>query len=178
MAVLIEAISVIVRVQAVHNRYAGGWQVFVRNICNQTFCSDNELARIGSMTPDDCKTAVDSLEHCGLIFLKEGRSRDLVVADQLRGFTVACDWANFTQVEFRPRQTVSAAELKGSITRKVFCPDGWKYEGSLSQQFGFVPSGAEHKSLKFLRREQHIDVYVNLVTGKEVYIGRADVRSP
>jgi hypothetical protein len=180
MAVLVEATSVIVRVQAASHRYPGGWQSFVRQAMNQTFCSDNELARIGFMSPDDCKAAVENLEQHGIIFLNDGRSQDLVVADQLRGFRVACDWADFGRVEIRSGQTVSAAQLKGSTTRQVFCPDDWKYEGSLSQQFGFVPAGTEHKSLRFLRHEQGLDVYLNLVTGKEVYIGRnrADYHSP
>ncbi len=178
MAVLVEATSVIIRVQAIHDRYPGGWQSFVQELMNQTFCSDNELARIGFMNPDDCKTSVGSLDRHGIIFLKDGRSQDLVVADQLRGFTVACDWADFGRVGIRPGQTVSAVQLRDTANRQVFCPDDWKYEGSLSQQFGFVPTGTEHKSLRFLRHEQGLDVYLNLVTGKEVYVGRTGVRSP
>jgi hypothetical protein len=124
------------------------------------------------MNPDDCKSAVDDLAHHGLTFLEGGRSQHLVVADQLRGFTVDCDWAEFGRVEIAPGQTVSAAQLRGTLSRQVFCPDDWKYEGSLSQQFGFVATGEEHKSLRFLRHERGIDVYLNLLTGKEVYIGR------
>ena len=177
MAVLVEAISVIVRVQAIHHRYPGGWDAFLQVHPNRTLCSDKELARVGFMIPDDCQSAVDDLGHCGIIFLKEGRSHDLVVADQLRGFTVPCDWADFGRVEIGPGQIVSAAQLRGSTSLQVCCPEGWKYEGSLSQQFGFVPSGAEQKSLKFLRHERGMDVYLNLLTGKEVYLGRSGVRS-
>jgi hypothetical protein len=172
MAVLVEATSVIIRVQAIHDHYPGGWLAFVQNAPNQTFCSDNELARIGFMNPDDCKVSVERLGKHEIIFLKGGRSQDLVVADQLRGFTVPCDWADFGRIEIRPGQTVSAAQLKGTTARQVFCPDDWKYEGSLSQQFGFAPTGTDQKSLRFLRHEQGLDVYLNLLTGKEVYIGR------
>jgi hypothetical protein len=178
MAVLVEATSIIVRVQTIHDCYAGGWLAFVRQAPNRTLCSDNELARIGFMIPGDCKNAVDDLERHGIIFLKEERSQGLVVADQLRGFTAACDWAEFGRVEIRRGQTVSAAQLKGTKCRQVFCPEGWTYEGSLSQQFGFVPSGSELKSLKFLRHEQGMEVYLNLLTGKEVYVGRSGARSP
>ena len=124
------------------------------------------------MSPSDCKTAVESFEQYGLIFLKDGQSQDLVVADQLRGFTVGCDWADFGRIEIKSGQIVSAVELKGTTTRRVFCPEDWKYEGSLSQQFGFVPAGVEGKSLRFLRHERGLDVYLNTVTGKEVYVGR------
>ena len=53
MAVLVEAISVIVRAAAIHQKYPGGWEAFKRIIPNQTLCADNELVRIGFMTPDD-----------------------------------------------------------------------------------------------------------------------------
>jgi hypothetical protein len=178
MAALVEANSVIIRVQAIHDRYPGGWSAFIQEVPNQTLCSDNELARIGFMTPEDCNIYVDGLEHHGIISIKNEKSVDIVVADQVRGFTVVCDWAEFGRVEIHPGQTVSAAQLKDTINRQVFCPINWKYEGSLSQQFGFVPTGMENKSLKFLRHEQGLDVYLNLVTGKEVYIGRTSGTLP
>jgi hypothetical protein len=172
MAVLVEAISVIIRVQAIQERYEGGWTSFVRSVPNQTLCSDNELARIGFMAPDDCKAFVDSLDRVGIAFVRNGQSQEIVIADQMHGFTVPCEWADYGRVEISQGQTVSAAQLKGSSTRQVYCPEGWKYEGSLSQQFEFVPSGKEEKSLRFLRHEQGLDVYLNMVTGKQVYIGR------
>ncbi len=178
MAVLVEAISAIIRVQAIHERYAGGWASFVLSVPNQTLCSDNELARVGFMSPDDCKAFVDQLDSVGIAFLRNGQTRDVTVADQLRGFTVPCEWADFGRIELNPGQTVSAAQLKSTGSRQVFCPEGWKYEGSLSQQFGFVPSGTEQKSLRFLRREQDLDVYLNILTSKEVSIGRTATRFP
>jgi hypothetical protein len=178
MAVLVEATSVIVRVAAIQERYVGGWISFARSPPNKTLCSDNELARIGFMSPDDCRAFVDGLNRLGIVFARDGESRDIVVADQLRGFTVPCNWADFGRIEISHGQTVSAVQLKGSASRQVFCPDGWKYEGSLSQNFGLVPTGVEQKSLKFLRHEHGLDVYLNLLTGKEVHVGRTGLRYP
>jgi hypothetical protein len=172
MAVLVEGISAIVRVQAVHERFPGGWEAFVSKIPNQTVCSDNELARIGFMTPEDCKAFVDYLESVGIVFQRNGQAQDIVVADQMRGFTVPCEWAGFGHVELQPGQIVSAVQLKDATDRQLFCPEGWKYEASLSHHFGFVPTGEEQKSLRFLGREQGLDVYLNTLTGKEVYVGR------
>jgi hypothetical protein len=109
-----------------------------------------------------CKSLLNWVELC----------QEIVVADQMRGFTVPCDWADFGRVELSGGQLVSVAQLKGTTCRQVFCPEGWKYEGSLSQQFGFVPAGQESKSLRFLRHENGLDVYLNVATGKEVYVGR------
>jgi hypothetical protein len=177
MAVLVEAISVIVRVQAIHDRYPGGWSAFVDNAPNKTLCSDNELVRIGFMNPDDCKLFVDSLERLGLTYLKDGQSHDIVIVDQNRGQTVPCGWLDYGRIDIRPNQTVAAAQLKGTTSRQVYCPDNWTFENSVSRQYGFVPTGHQDKSLKFLRREKGLDVYLNLLTGKEVYIGRTDIKT-
>src|SRR6266853_2559098 len=133
MAVLVEGISAIIRVQAIHERFPGGWKAFVSKVPNQTLCSDNELARVGFMTPDDCKGFVDHLESVGIIFQQDGHAQDVVVADQMRGFTVPCDWAEFGQIELQPGQTVSAVRIKGATEWQLFCPEGWKYEGSLER---------------------------------------------
>jgi hypothetical protein len=176
MAVLVEAISVIVRVSAIRDRFPGGWTAFAEAVPNKTLCCDDELARVGFMTPYDCRAFVDSLASAGIVFLKDGQSQDIVVADQMRGFTVPCDWADFGRIEMNPGQQVSAAQRSGTTSRQLFCPDGWRYEGSLSQQFGYVPSGNEDKSLRFLGHEKGSDVYLNLLTGNKVYIGRTGVR--
>jgi hypothetical protein len=169
----VEATSVIIRVQAIHDRFPGGWSAFAKNVPNGTLCSDNELARVGFMALGDAKSFVQSLENVGIVFLKDGRSQDVVVADQMQGFTVPCDWADFGRVELGPGQTLSAAQLRGTNSRQVFCPDGWKYGESPSQNFAFVPTGKEEKSLRFLRREAGMDVYLNTLTGMEVYVGRS-----
>jgi hypothetical protein len=177
MAVLVEAISVIVRAGAIRDQYPGGWPAFERNVPNETLCCDSELARVGFMNPNDCESFVGGLGRVGIVYLNDGNSHDIVVADQMQGFTTPCDWAEFGRIEMRPGQPVSAAQLKGTISKRIVCPDGWTYEKSLSSSFGFVPTRAQDKSLRFLRHENGLDVYLNLLTGKEVYIGRTDPES-
>jgi hypothetical protein len=172
MAVLVEGISAIVRVEAIYEHYDGDWTSFVKEIPNGTLCSDDELARVGFMSPDDCRAFVWDLERVGMVFVLNDQSQDIVVAEQLTGFTVPCDWAEFGHIEISPGQRVAAARMKGSSIGKVFCPEGWRFEGSLSQGFGVVPSGKEEESLRFLRHDDGMDVYLNLLTGEEVYIGR------
>jgi hypothetical protein len=85
MAVLVEAISVVVRVDTIGDRYPGGWLAFEKDVPNQTLCCDNELARVGFMNPKDCRSFVDRLEAVGIIHLKNGNSQDVVVVDQCKG---------------------------------------------------------------------------------------------
>jgi len=172
MAVLVEATSAIVRTEAIKERFPGGWGGFVAKLPNKTVCSDNELVRVGFLGPNDCKKFVDDLEREGLVFVRDDRAVDIVIADQMSGFMVPCEWAEFGRIKLKPRQTVAAAQLKGSANTQLYCPDGWEYEGSITQRFGFVPAKADQQSLRFLRRQHGVDVYLNSADGKEVYVGR------
>ena len=82
MAVLVEANSVIVRVQAIRDRYAGGWSEFADAVPNNTLCSDDEIARGGFMNPNDCDSYIGNLERGGLTFLRDGQSQDIAIAVQ------------------------------------------------------------------------------------------------
>jgi hypothetical protein len=174
MAVLIEAISVVVRMDAIRERYPGGWEAFRDAVPNRTLCCDDELARIGFMTPADAKSFVERLEASGLAYLTDGQAQDIVVVDQMCGPTMRCDWVGYGTIHLgRDGQSpVKVCRLKGSDVHVMFGPDGWAYEGSLSQTFGFAPTGAEGRSLRFLRHENGLDVYLNLLTGKEAFVGR------
>ena len=55
---------------------------------------------------------------------------------------------------------------------EVVAPPGWEFTGLLSSTYGFVPSEHAEKGMKFLRHENGLDVYLNPITGKEVYVGR------
>ena len=174
MAVLAEAISVVVRADALLAAFQGGWEGFKVIVPNQTMCADGELVRVGFMTPDDAKGFVERLGALGLTYIDGGTARDLVVVDQMRGPMVACDWIEFGHVnpDNDPAKRVAACRLKGSIRSQVVMPPGWAFEGSLSQTFTFVPTEHAGRSLTFLRHEGGLDVYRNDVTGEEVFVGR------
>jgi len=174
MAVLVEGISVIIRRKIIEEKFPGGWDAFVEDVPNQTLCADDELARIGFMSPADVRAYVKHLEGHGFKYLSQERAVDLVVADQLQGPVTQCDWGQFGHVAVggNESQQVAACRAVGSTLKMLIFPDGWQYEGSLSQSFGFVPEDRPENGLTFLRRENNLDVYHNSLTGKEVYIGR------
>ena len=173
MAVLVEAISVIVRVDAVEARYPGGWAAFRDAVPNATLASDREVARIGFMASADVEAYIRHLETNGLNFIRHGTSIDVVVVDQQRGPTKPCAWLDWGHVSISGDQ-IAACRLKGSKMMTLIMPEGWKFEGSLSQTFGFVPSGAEDKSLDIIETKDGMDVYRNRLTGRLVYVGRTD----
>lgn len=174
MAVLIEAISVVVRVTSIHDKLAGGWAGFESLVPNATLCCDNEIARVGFMVPEDVEQFTAKLESNGLESITDGESVDIVVMDQNRGPTSKCAWAEFGHIDLdgNPDRTIAACRLAGSGELQLFTPEGWEYEASLSQTYGFVPAGLSDRSLRFLRRDGGVDVYLNVMTGKEVFIGR------
>ena len=141
---------------------------------HQTLCADSELARIGFMVPSDVEAYVTSLREHDVIHQEEGKARDLVVVDQMRGPQVTCDWIEFGHLDLDndPAKRVAVCQKLGSSVRQIVTPKAWTFEASLSSSFGFVPSGHEHKSLKLLRRDQGLDVYLNESTGREVFVGR------
>lgn len=177
MAVLVESISVLIRAEALLGKFPGGWEAFEAIVPNQTLCADNELVRVGFMTPHDVESFIDRLKKAGLEFQKEGEAIDIAVADQMRGFTSPCRWAEFGRVNLgrgNGAQEVAAARLIGSRVTQVVTPPRWTFEGSLSQTFGVVPTEHATRGLKFLRREGGLDIYLNSLTGKEVHVGRTE----
>ncbi|MDE0004428.1 MAG: hypothetical protein OXQ29_17200 [Rhodospirillaceae bacterium] len=174
MAVLIEGISVVIRVDAIKSRYPGGWEAFKANAPNATCCSDRELVRVGFMAPRDARDFVKSLEDLGLIYLEGGTARDMVAVDQLKGPAAPCETieCGYMFLEDDPERRVLVARLNGSKQELVYTPDDWMFETSLTRSFGYVPEEKRDKSLTFLRHENGLDVYLNAVTGTEVFVGR------
>lgn len=174
MAVLIEALSVVIKRTVIEDKFPEGWEGFVSDVPNGSLCADDELVRVGFMSPDDVETYIKHIEQHGIHYLDDGVAQDAVVADQRTGFLAPCDWAEFGHIDFDgdSEMKVAACRASGSTLMTILTPDGWKYEGSLSQTFSFTPRGQLEKSLTFLRHEDGVDVYLNKLTGKEAYIGR------
>jgi len=172
MAVLVEANSIIVRVEAIHDRFKGGFTAFADDVPNSTLCSDGEIARVGFMNPNDGSDYIDRLVGFGLIFKRGEKCEDIGVALQGDGLALPCDWLDYGTIEIATGQTVCAVWLKGSAGRQVFCPERWSYERSLSRQYLITSPDHVGKALSFLRRDNGIDVYRDALTGQEVFIGR------
>lgn len=139
MAVLVEAISVIVRADSLGTFPT--WESFRAIWPNETLCADGELVRVGFPSPAKCGSLSEPLQDHGLRFSETGPAQDIVFADQQGGFTTPCDWAKFGRISWynEPDKPVAAARLLGSLISQVLTPDGWTYEGSLTQKFEFHP---------------------------------------
>jgi len=174
MAVLVEGISIIFKASSIIDKYPGGWESFKTEVPNQTLCADGELIRIGFMSPDDVKAFIEDLKDYEIIYIKNNKSYDLVVVDQIYGFASDCDWAEFGTIDWDgdPNKEISACRMKDSKIDQIITPEGWEYDKSLRKNFKFVKTEEKYEKLVFLRHEDGLDVYIDSETGKEVFMGR------
>ncbi len=185
MAVLVEAISVIVRRDSIDRSFDGGWRAFVSCVPNATLCTDNQLARVGFMDPKAVGKFVEGLQAAGLVFLESGKCTDIAVVDQERGPTIPCEWLEFAHIPFGksggrvaacwlfegPR-LAAGVHIPGRST-DLATPEGWTLQGSISQRFTFVPNENVGQRLKYLRTESGLDVFLDTSTGREVFKPRS-----
>lgn len=176
MAVLIEANSVVLKVAAVLNAFAGRLDEFKALVPNQTLCVDGELIRVGFMTPSGVDNYLRVMANKGLVHLEDGKARDMVMIDQIRGLLSPCDWVevypawlgNANTESERPR--VMVASLRDGVEKQVYLPEGWHFEKSLTRSVAFVPRPHLDLSMHFLRHENGIDVYENILSGGEAFL--------
>lgn len=139
MAVLVEATAVIVRAAAVEARIPGGWEALSASLPAQGVCSDDELVSISLFDPAEVRWLVERLVALGLRFDWEGNVEDIAFADQKRGLITPCDWLTCETANIGIGGTppgVAICRLAGSQSHELRVPEGWRYQGSLSEAFG------------------------------------------
>jgi hypothetical protein len=182
MPVLLEAYSVLIRHKAAAAKYSGGWAQFARDVPNNTFCADGEIIRVGFMNPTDFSVYIELLKQRGLMHLDgDGHAVDVAVVDAGSGPRQPCDWLEFGDAAVKKVPTAGVesnegsiiwARLKGSQSLAVSLPKNWQGP----QQLRLVDPQAVNKNLRFLRSDGNVDVFEDLETGKEVYVGRTGPR--
>lgn len=182
MAVLVEANSVIIRMDAIRSKFPKGFSGFCEHLPNATLCADKELARVGFMTLDDVAGFIHLLERSGLTYRRDGKAQDLNVVDQLHGMATPCDWLEPGRIALRgdAAKKVAACRMRGGQSQGLAVPEEWQFEGSLSQSHDFVADGQPVENYQLVRREEGLDVLIDRNTQKEVYVGRvtAEPKTP
>ena len=173
MAVLIEALSVVVRCEAIVKKITGGAEAFMTSLPNNTLSSDGELACVSFMAPADVQRYVESLVGEGLIYKDGDSSVDIVVVDQMRGMTTDCDWADTGEVDWNnnPDNRIVVCCARPTKVDRVVVPEGWSYEKSLSVNCKYVDGKQIPENLTFVTSENGVDVLRD-ETGQEFYVRR------
>ena len=172
MAVLVEAVSVVVRRDSIDQRLAGGWEAFVAAVPTAQFCYDSEIARVGFMADADAETFVAHLRALGLLAGTSSTETDVCIIEQLGRSGVPADWLGVSRLS-TPEigGEVAVAFLKGTTETRVVMPGGWKFEGSASQT-PLAFARADDSRFKFLRIEGNVEVYWDSSQHCEVYAAR------
>ena len=132
-----------------------------------------KIIRINTSISADVEKFVGQLEAKGLRYLEDGQAIDLVVADQQSGFAAPCDWAMCGKISLDgdPSKRIAACMLNGSSLKQVIMPEDWTFENSLSQSFGFVPSGSEG-GIDLVSTEDGLETWRSELTNTPLYVGR------
>lgn len=166
MAVLVEAISVVVPIAVLEAKYPGGVAQYERDCTNHTFCADANLTSIRFMLSTDVKRFIERLTARGLDFVAAGSCVDIVVVDQHQGPTAPCAWI---EGGHQP-EGYAAVWMGGTEPGELAHPEGWTPTQSSQLEF------ASHSDMdRFLRlgRTSRVDIVVDFKTGRQVYIGRS-----
>ena len=174
MAVLIEAITVVIRREAIDSKYPGGLTAFKQQApylaSRDTLVDDGELIGISFMTPADVRCFCEDMARVG--FSPPEEPVDLVVVDQYAGPTVPCEWIEGRAIVFEEGGEVTAARLVGGKVTTLFVPEGWTYADSLTAHHEYVPLGDIGERIAIVRVEGALEVWRDKATGDERYIER------
>ncbi|MDQ1247782.1 MAG: hypothetical protein QG597_2153 [Actinomycetota bacterium] len=169
MAVLCEAINVIVPVEVLDRRYPGGRAGYKADVPNATFCTDGVLTRVGFMTPIDTQEWAEWVQDLGVVLqAPDDTFAEMAVVEAPSGLTRPCHWLETGVVD-----GVMSAWVAGAVRGELVAPQGWLPSG----QWGFIPD--EELPGVPMVSEGGIDVLVDPQTGRPSYVGRPfrDVQS-
>ena len=170
MAVLIEAINVVVKIQTLSERFPGGIEGFQDACPNRSFCADDHLARVGFLQPAEMEAFANKLEELGLTGIKDGQCVDFAVIDQVQGPIAPCAWFEWG----RHADGFNLGWLAGTKPGTVVVPQGWTLEDSLNID-PIMPRdpSRDRDGLEFIRADDEMDVFRDPETGREVYIPKS-----
>ena len=160
MSILAEAITVVFVNATADRHIQGGVDTVQKNAPNSTFRTDGLISAISFMDPQSTGNFVDALQQVGMTFVEDETAKDIAVIDQHRGPTAKCDWLGFDKTE----EGFSIAWLVGHPQGNMAVYDNWKPNNDLSFHEGHI-----EETMKFLREENGLDVYLDLETGQECF---------
>jgi hypothetical protein len=173
MAVLVEAISVVIRLETIAEKYPGGVEQYITDCPTRTLCMDEEIVRVGFMSPVDMRAFIEDLVGLGFNYIEDEGFDEIAVVDQFDGIFLPCNWLEYLKlVIFEGDIRVMICKRIGAAIGNIVFPDGWDYQTSLSKRTLSLESERCEKRLIFLRRKGSRCFYLDALTGKEVFIDR------
>lgn len=174
MAVLVEALSVIVQNRTIEEKYAGGMAAYRADCPNGSFCNDEYLSCVLFTMPFDVGQFVQPLMKRGFRFVEDGQAQEIVVVDQHDGPTAPCRWLKVGDHPDGFRYAALASDLGDRVAK----PQGWTLERSLTIE-GRKVSHETLDGMRWLRTEGSKEIYWDEERQKEMEIvGPSDHLGP
>jgi hypothetical protein len=141
MTVLVEGVSVIIKLEAIEKTIPDGFEGFRQYIPNYSWCKDDQIIRLGFLDGDEAKEFVKKLESLNLVYQGSEGAQDFAIVDQMYGPTSKCSWleCGHTQLNNDPEMKVAACRLAGTEGDTIVTPVGWEYQNSLTAVHGLTP---------------------------------------
>ncbi len=193
MAVLTEALSVIIKDSSLRTKFIGGIMEFFKTIPNNTYCSDGQIHRIGFMRPQDAEAYIRHLERNGLIYLFGSHCIDIAIVDMLKGPVVNCKWLGFSRQKFFSgskqyqhseeefsiswllhKSGVYGIPLNDNRECNISVPWKWTPDKAIYGD-NFIPSEKVNDSLIEIGSDKGVVKYIYAATGQFVYIGKPKI---
>lgn len=134
MAVLVEGISVIVRVSSIRQKFPGGGGSFRNLIPHQRFCMDGQLVSVCFMAGNDVRAFAEELERHGLTVFDGQAFMDVAVVDMHKGVLAPAPWL----ASVTTQTGIRFVYLTDQGIGEAVVPDGWQEEGSLYRTGTYV----------------------------------------
>lgn len=164
MAVPIDAFTVVIRNQAVAEKYIGALNALRDDSPNSTYCCDEHLSRVSFMTLDDAKVFVARLAAKGLTPASDGKALDVAMVSDPQGPLQECDWLEFAEYE-----KAMIVWLAGQEHGDLVAPAGWE-----PKKLNYMTAEEIREQLEYVRTDDNVQVYRDKTTGQEVYVGRTE----
>lgn len=170
MAVLAEALSVIVRVDVIEDAIPKGMVGYRAMVPNGSFCTDGRLVRVGFVTPLDVGAFYEHLRQFGLRLDDDERFVDIAIVDQYEGPTFPCPWLRFE----RHAEGYSSVRLVDEpLSQPVAAPANWTPANSAKIK-RTLPEEADEHFIE-MGSENGAEMLLDTRTGQFRYVARAAV---
>lgn len=132
MAILLEAINVVIKQQSILDKYPNGELGFLGDVTvfDAPWHSDLKLSRVGFFDPNEMYPFLSRLEQRGLIF-----TEDFCIVDMVTGSTKPCTWFGFARQPFfaygsklgSSNEKFSIGWLKNDTDSSIECDEDGNY---------------------------------------------------
>jgi hypothetical protein len=150
MAIILEAINVVIKHESILKKYPNGELGFLADISSfeAPWHTDREVSRVGFFDPNEMHTYLRVLEQRGLVFTMDSTydNCDFCIVDMISGPTKPCPWLGFGRQRIfengspigKSIENYSFGWLANKSRQKIVCDSKSEFMLGIEKGWGFV----------------------------------------